>query len=346
MFTVMSDQKSPLPILDISGFRADPDGPEGQAFVAQLRETFHEIGAAYLVGHGVEEGLDQRVFDVANAFFALPEEQRLEIENTKSPQFRGYTRLGGERTNGRQDLREQIDVSRELPVQEIGPDDPAWLRLRGPNLWPAQPAEFRTVVTRWLEELERVGTDLIRAVALALGQPIDHFDAAVSPPEVLTKIIRYPPPSEEFPTDQGVGTHTDGGFLTFVHQDAVGGLEAEVHGEWVRVPARPGAFVINIGELLQLVSSGYFRATPHRVVSPPKGVARVSIAYFFNPKFEADVRPVQLPEELAALAPGGQSADPDNPILANYGDNSLKVRLRAHPDVAAIHHADLLAGRP
>ncbi len=345
MFTVMSDHESPLPVLDISGFRADPSGPDGQAVVAQLRTVFHEIGAAYLVGHGVRDGLDQRVFEVAEAFFALPEEQRLEIENVKSPQFRGYTRLGGERTNGRQDLREQIDVSRELPAPEIGPGDPAWLRLRGPNLWPAQLPEFREVITAWLAELEAVGTHLIRAVALALGQPVDHFDAAVSPPEILSKIIRYPPPSEEFPTDQGVGTHTDGGFLTFVHQDAVGGLEAEVHGEWVRVPARPGAFVINIGEMLQLVSRGYFRATPHRVVSPPAGVPRVSIAYFFNPKFEAKVEPVDLPPELAAEAPGGESANPDNPILANYGDNSLKVRLRAHPDVAAIHHADLLAAQ-
>jgi isopenicillin N synthase-like dioxygenase len=345
MFTVMSDQQSPLPILDIGGFRADPDSAAGRAFVDELRVTFHEIGAAYLVGHGVADGLDEQVFDVANAFFALPEEQRLEIENVKSPQFRGYTRLGGELTNGRQDLREQIDVSRELPAPEIGPDDPAWLRLRGPNLWPAQPPEFRAVITRWLEELEVVGTALIRAVALALGQPIDHFDAAVSPPEILSKIIRYPPPSADFRTDQGVGAHTDGGFLTFVHQDAVGGLEAEVRGEWVRVPARPGAFVINIGEMLQLVSQGYFRATPHRVVSPPAGVPRVSIAYFFNPKFEAKVEPLTLPPELAADAPGGQSANPDNPILANYGDNSLKVRLRAHPDVAERHHADLLAGQ-
>jgi isopenicillin N synthase-like dioxygenase len=344
MFTTMSDQNSPLPVLDIGGFRADPDSDAGRAFVDELRTTFHEIGAAYLVGRGVEDGLDARVFDVANAFFALPEEQRLEIENVNSPQFRGYTRLGGELTNGRQDLREQIDISRELAAPEIGPDDPAWLRLRGPNLWPAQLPEFRTTITRWLEELEAVGTALIRAVALALGQPIDHFDAAVSPPEILSKIIRYPPPSAEFPTDQGDGAHTDGGFLTFVHQDAVGGLEAEVHGEWVRVPALPGAFVINIGEMLQLVSQGYFRATPHRVVSPPAGVPRVSIAYFFNPKFEAKVEPVTLPPELAAEAPGGESANPDNPILANYGDNSLKVRLRAHPDVAARHHADLVGG--
>ena len=182
----------------------------------------------------------------------------------------------------------------------------------------------------------------MRAVSLALGQPADHFDALVTPPEVLTKIIRYPAPSDDFPTDQGVGHHTDGGFLTLLHQDAVGGLEAEVYGTWVGVPALPGAFVVNIGELLQLVSNGYFRATLHRVVSPPKGVQRISIAYFFNPSFEAKIVPVTLPAALAAEAPGGESADPDNPILSNYGFNSLKVRLRAHPDVAVRHHADLL----
>ena len=164
----------------------------------------------------------------------------------------------------------------------------------------------------------------------------------MTPPEVLTKIIRYPAPSDTFPTDQGVGHHTDAGFLTLLQQDAVGGLEAEVHGEWVGVPALPGSFVVNIGELLQLVSNGYFRATLHRVVSPPKGVQRISIAYFFNPAFEAGVAPVTLPPALAAEAQGGDSTDPGNPIFSNYGLNTLKVRLRAHPDVAERHHADLL----
>ena len=87
--------------------------------------------------------------------------------------------------------------------------------------------------------------------------------------------------------------------------------------------------------MFQLVTRGYYKATVHRVVSPPPGVQRISIAYFFNPKLEATLHPVDLPPALAAVAPGGDSDDPANPILANYGDNSLKVRLRSHPDVAA-----------
>ncbi|MDA0185611.1 hypothetical protein OJ997_35225 [Solirubrobacter phytolaccae] len=330
---------SPLPVLDISGFRANP---ADVGFVEALREAFHGIGAAYLVGHGVSDDLIARVRQVADAFFALPEAERLAIENVHSPQFRGYTRLGNEHTNGLRDLRDQVDIGREVPAPAIGPGDPAWLRLRGPNLWPEALPEFRAAVTEYNAALEQAGHALMRAVSLALGQSADHFDAIVTPPEVLTKIIRYPAPSETFPTDQGVGAHTDGGFLTLLHQDTVGGFEAEVHGRWVAVPPLPGSFVVNIGELLQLVSNGYFRATPHRVVSPPKGIQRISIAYFFNPRFEARIEPVTLPAALAAEAPGGESADPDNPILANYGFNSLKVRLRAHPDVAARHHADLL----
>ena len=81
----------------------------------------------------------------------------------------------------------------------------------------------------------------------------------------------------------------------------------------------------------------------HRVVSPPPGTDRISLAYFFNPKLEATLAPIELPVALAAAAPGGESIDPSNPILANYGFNTLKVRLRAHPDVAERHHADLLA---
>jgi isopenicillin N synthase-like dioxygenase len=187
---------------------------------------------------------------------------------------------------------------------------------------------------------------LLRAVAEVLGQPPDHFDAMVTPfPEVLLKVIRYPSEGREAVEAQGVGGHRDTGFLTFVHQDEVGGLQVERDGAFVDVAARRGAFVVNLGEMLQLVSRGYLKATVHRVVSPASGVERVSTAYFFNPKLEATLAPVQLPAELAADAPGGESADPSNPILANYGDNSLKVRLRAHPDVAQRHHADLLTVR-
>jgi isopenicillin N synthase-like dioxygenase len=331
----------------VAPFLAEEHTPAAGAFVAELGRVVHEIGFLYVVGHGIPDQLAADVHAVARRFFALPDVDRLAIENVRSPQFRGYTRFGHEHTNGRVDLRDQLDIGRELPVPRLGPDDPAWLRLRGPNLWPDRLPELRPLATAWMEHLEGLGQSLLRALALALELPADTFTAAVSPPEVLLKIIRYLTPDSVAGggdrTGQGVGAHRDTGFLSFVHQDDVGGLQVERDGRLIDVEPRPGTLVVNIGEMFQLVTRGYLKATVHRVVSPPPGVERISLAYFFNPKLEATLAPVDLPPRLAALAPGGESDDPNNPILANYGDNSLKVRLRSHPDVAAAHHADLLA---
>lgn len=334
-----------IPVLDLRHYVAGGDAAE--TFVERLRSIVHEIGFFQLVGHGVDPDLMAAAPAVAERFFELPDDDRYAIDNVLSPQFRGYTRFGHEHTNGRADLRDQIDIGRELPPPDLGPGDPEWLVLRGPNLWPPALPELRPVMTKWMDALEQVGTTLLGAMSLALGQPLDRFADAVSPAEVLLKVIRYRTPgdadSASVADRQGVGAHRDTGFLTFVLQHEIGGLQVELDGQFVDVPVRPDAFVVNIGEMFQLVTRGYFKATVHRVVSPSPGVERVSLAYFFNPKLEATLEPIDLPPELAAAAPGGESVDPANPILANYGDNSLKVRLRAHPDVAERHHSDLVA---
>lgn len=346
-----------LPELDISGFLADETSPQATEFISALRNVIHEVGFFYLTGHGVSSKLTDEILKVTDDFFALDEEQRLEIENVRSPQFRGYTRFGHELTNGKVDLRDQVDISRELDPRVVAPHEPQWLRLRGPNLWPSSLPSFRDASLRWIDALESVAHSLLRAMSLALGQPADIFESSVTPAEVLLKIIRYVTPqldpdqsgsvANEFGASlserQGVGAHRDTGFITFVLQGDVGGLQVEYDGVFRDVAPRRDAFVVNIGEMLQLVTQGYFKATVHRVQSPPPGTERKSVAFFFNPKLETTLTPLRLPAEIAAQAPGGASADPNNPILANYGDNSLKVRLRAHPDVAQRHHADLLA---
>jgi isopenicillin N synthase-like dioxygenase len=132
--------------------------------------------------------------------------------------------------------------------------------------------------------------------------------------EYLVKLIRYP--GTDDPGAVGVGPHRDTGFLTFVLQDDTGGLQIERAGRFVDVPCLTGSFVVNLGEMLQLVSRGYLQATVHRVTAPPLGEERISAAFFYNPKFEAHLHPVGLPRHLADHAPGGASADPSNPILA------------------------------
>ncbi len=129
--------------------------------------------------------------EAARDFFALPEADKLAIENVNSPHFRGYTRVGGERTQGKVDWREQIDIGPERDAVD-DPDAPDFTRLTGPNLWPAAQPELREVVTEWHDHLSGVARKLLRAWALSLGAPESYFDEHFGEPSTLIKIVRYP----------------------------------------------------------------------------------------------------------------------------------------------------------
>lgn len=328
-----------LPVLDLSLLDAGPGA--AARFRADLRAAAHEVGFFYLTGTGIPPELESDLHRAARAFFDLPEEDKLAIENVQSPHFRGYTRVGGERTQGRVDWREQIDIGPERPAVDVEAA-PDYARLIGPNLWPAAQPELREIVSEWHDHLCGVARKLLRAWALALGADESYFDEHFGEPSTLIEIVRYPGTSAPEP-QQGVGAHKDSGVLTLLWvEPGRGGLQVERDGAWVDAPAVPGAFVVNIGELLEYATGGYLVATNHRVISPVFPEDRISVPFFFNPALDARLPIIDLPEDLAARA-RGVTQDPANPIHALYGENALKSRLRAHPDVAAIHHADLVA---
>jgi isopenicillin N synthase-like dioxygenase len=333
-----------LPVIDLAPFMAAPQSAAGRELVAQLREACHGPGFCYLVGHGMPRELDAAVMAVAREFFALPEGDRQALAIANSPHFRGYTVLGGERTKGVNDWREQLDVGPEEPAERVTRGDPPWRRLRGPNQWPASLPSMKPTVMKWMRAMDRVGLAVLRALALGLGQPIDHFDDVVLPRgDPHLKIIRYPAQPREADTGQGVGMHHDSGLVSFVLQDDAGGLQVELDGNLVEATPKPGTYVMNLGEMLQAATNGYLRATKHRVQSPPSGRERLSVAYFFHPRLDAVFAPIELPSKLAAQARGGENVDPNDPIFATFGDNYLKIRLRSHRDVALAHYSDLLA---
>jgi len=325
-----------LPILDLS--RLDRGEDEADAFRADLRAATRDVGFFYLTGTGISAELEQRLHRAARDFFALPEADKLAIENVKSPHFRGYTRVGGERTRGEVDWREQIDIG---PERDAVTGGPAFTRLIGPNLWPSAQPELREVVAEWHAALSAISRRLLRAWAVALGAEESYFDDHFGEPSTLIKIVRYPGTDEPLP-QQGVGAHKDSGVLTLLWvEPGRGGLQVERDGQWVDAPPVDGAFVVNIGELLEYATGGYLRATNHRVISPKAPDDRLSIPFFFNPALDTQLPLIDLPAELAAQA-RGVTDDPGNPIHSLYGENALKSRLRAHPDVAAIHHPDLV----
>ena len=252
---------------------------------------------------------------------------------TRSPHFRGYTRTGGELTEGRVDWREQIDVGAERDLVTGGA---AYNRLEGPNLWPDALPSLRPTLTDWSQRCSIIGMTLLRAWARALGAAEDRFDDAFDRPSTLIKLVRYP--GRDGDKRQGVGAHKDPGVLTLLMiEPEKAGLQVEHGTDWIDAPPVPGAFVVNIGELMEFVTDGYLRATRHRVLSPPAGASRLSIPFFFHlgrPGHAAHRPAGQLAAQARCLQ------DPDN--VSGCSATTCSRRGCAHPDVAAIHHPDLV----
>ncbi len=329
-----------LPILDLSRFRAGE--AERAGLLGDVRHAAHDVGFFLVTGHGVDPAVTRAVMAAAHEFFALPLEQRLAIENVGSPQFRGYTRVGQERTGGAADQRDQLDVGPERAALDLGPDDPAYLRLVGPNQWPDGVPGLRPAVLTWLHEAERVMREVMRVLAAALGQPEAYFEQWFDDDSWLNlKVVRYPA-RDTVETDQGVGPHKDYGWLALLLQDDLGGLQVESRdGTWIDATPVPGSFVVNIGEMLEIATRGYLRATRHRVLSPPAGRQRFSVPVFLGPRLDAVVTPLTLPPDLAAQATGVEP-DEGNVIVPHFGENTLRGWLRSHPGVARRWWADVV----
>jgi isopenicillin N synthase-like dioxygenase len=137
-----------------------------------------------------------------------------------------------------------------------------------------------------MDACERLGQTLMAALAAALGHDPAAFRARyLARPITLFRIFHYPPPSAEA-TAWGVGEHTDYGLLTILAQDDRGGLEVRTRDGWVDAPPIAGTFVCNLGDMLESLSGGRYRSTPHRARNRAQA-GRLSMPFFFDPSFDA-----------------------------------------------------------
>ncbi len=285
---------SRVPIIDVSEL---VDGAPGRREVAaRLGQACRESGFFYVVGHGVDEGLQRRLRELSRELFAQDVETKMRIRMALGGRaWRGYFRVGDELTSGRPDQKEGLYFGEELAADH--PLVKAGTPLHGPNLFPEKPAGLRETVLEYMEALTRLGHRLMAGLALSLDLEESYFaDRYTGEPLILFRIFNYPPPPD--PSLWGVGEHTDYGLLTILLQDDAGGLEVKSRSRWVPAPPVPGSFVCNIGDMLDRMTRGLFRSTPHRVRNPaPRD--RLSFPFFFDPNFFARVQPIDLPSAEA-----------------------------------------------
>jgi isopenicillin N synthase-like dioxygenase len=152
-------------------------------------------------------------------------------------------------------------------------------------------------------------------------------------PTVLFRIFRYPPGHHD---GWGVAEHTDYGLLTILHQDDTGGLEVRTPTGWTAAPPIPGSFVCNLGDMLERMTGGLYRSTPHRVLARRR-VGRVSFAFFFDPSWDAEVGVLPLDATPPPAAPSAPRWDGANvhELTGTYGDYLLAKVAKVFPDLGA-----------
>jgi isopenicillin N synthase-like dioxygenase len=247
------------------------------------------------------------------------------------PAWRGYFPVGGELTSGKPDLKEGVYFGSEL-----GPDDARVRKnipLHGANLFPARPKALQRAVLDYMAAATTAAHAMMEGIALSLGLEAGYFHRNyTADPTILFRIFHYPssaPSSDSW----GVGEHTDYGLLTLLAQDDVGGLQVKTSGGWIDAPPIPGTLVCNIGDMLDRLTGGYYRSTPHRAKNV-SGRGRLSFPFFFDPAFDAEIRP--LPER-AARAVDDSHARWDRANLhaftGTYGDYLLGKVSKVFPDL-------------
>ena len=246
--------------------------------------------------------------------------------------MRGYQRVGDNVTQGSRDLHEALDLYRDFPGPATPPTN------HGINQWPdaERLPGFRPFFEDYVSTMSGVGNAIMRGFALGLGEPEASFEPYYDQSFWIMRMIRYPEleltrGAEDAHTHtqaQGCGQHTDYGCLTLVNADPGHDecLMAQMtSGEWVAVKAVPGAFVVNIGDMLARWTNGLFRATPHRVLPPTHGAGdRVSVPFFFEPNYDATIRPLDC-----CIEPGAAAAFE----AVRYGDHLLQKTSTNFPDL-------------
>jgi isopenicillin N synthase-like dioxygenase len=280
-----------LPIIDVAPL---VNGGARTARVAQqIGAACRDTGFFYVVGHGVDRALAARLESESRQFFALDPAEKMRIRmDLGGRAWRGYFPVGGELTSGIPDDKEGLYFGAEL--DECDPRVTAATPLHGRNLFPQRP-DLRGPVLMWLDAMTRLAHALMQGIALSLGLDSDYFfDRYTRDPLILFRIFNYPGVSARAPSSDrwGVGEHTDYGVLTILKQDDVGGLQVKTRAGWVAAPPVADAFVCNIGDMLDRMTRGLYRSTPHRVMNASRG-DRLSFPFFFDPNFDVVVKPIE-----------------------------------------------------
>jgi len=315
-----------LPIINVAALR---EGGDVQKIAAEIGAACRDVGFFYAIGHGIGADTLAALNSSSRKFFSLDEAEKMKIAMAKGGRaWRGYFPVGGELTSGKPDNKQGLYFGEELPAYD--PRVRAGLPLHGANLFPDSVVELKPAVLRFIDEATGAAHAIMEGVALSLGLDAQYFRRTyTSDPTVLFRVFEYPAGDDE---SWGVGEHTDYGLLTLLAQDENGGLQVKTPGGWIEAPPVEGALVCNIGDMLDRLTGGTYRSTPHRVRNA-SGKGRLSFPFFFDPGWNAEIVP--LPAS-SARDDSGERWDRANvhAFSGTYGEYLMSKVSKVFPDLA------------
>jgi isopenicillin N synthase-like dioxygenase len=315
---------STFPIFDLGRFER-ADAAERKRLGAEVDAICRATGFLAITSHGVPQDIIDGAWGKAHAFFDLPAAEK----HKAAAPYKGYPYgyLGPEQealakskgVDTPPDLKESFNGG--PAVIPAGLTDPQALAFcYAPTIWPEAPAGFVDAWRGYYGAMEDLAVRLMRLFAVALDLPDQYFDRFIDQPISALRALNYPAQAVAPKAGQlRAGAHTDYGSLTILlPQTGSKGLQIVApDGAWTEVPPVPGAFVINIGDLMALWTNDRWVSTMHRVVNPAPedggGERRQSLAFFHQPNWDAEI--ACLPQCLAPGAAPKYAAVRSGPYL-------------------------------
>jgi len=289
-----------IPLIDLSPINSPiPPSPTTlDSLVTQIQAACRDWGFFQVINHGVSPHFLQTILSEAANFFSLPMQEKCKVRRDFENPL-GY--YDTELTKNVRDWKEVFDFTCRgefrLPASFEGESAEI---LTATNQWPQNPPGLREACEKYAEAVEKLSFRLLELISLSLGLPARYFHSKFEDPTSRLRLNHYSPcPAPELAL--GVGRHKDGGALTVLAQDEVGGLQVRrKDGEWIGVKPIPNSFVINVGDCMQVWSNDKYQSIEHRVVVNDKK-ERFSVPFFLLPSHYVMVGPV--PELVNAENP-------------------------------------------
>ncbi|KAM0865220.1 hypothetical protein ACQ4PT_043437 [Festuca glaucescens] len=271
---VLAEHSDDVPVVDLGKLL---NAETGEAEAAKLRFACEEWGFFQLVNHGVPDEVIAGVKRDTEKFFQLP----LDVKNVYAQRpgdLQGYGQAFVQSNDQKLDWGDLLGLCTQPP------------QARDMSYWPSQPRTFRNSIEEYSSELMKVADSVVTSIAKTLDYDPDLMaDKNV----VQTLRMSYYPQCSSMPEKVlGFSPHSDGSFLTILLEvNSVQGLQIKWHGAWIPVKPRCDALLVNVGDLLEIMTNGKYKSIEHRVtVNAYK--ERLSISSFHVPKLDGIIMPI------------------------------------------------------